>query len=137
MADKPTELKTIIALMRQRASMARDFSGRIPPDDVEEWALLLEELPDMLDILGLRASEEWPRVVELANEVAELKRVNAKLTGAMWAAVDVVKEHVGPIALWPEPLREAFSRLVVADDQRLSLREIAWARKLAERFGWK
>lgn len=59
-----------------------------------------------------------------------------KLGVALWAALDVVNEHLGGFANWPEPLKEAFADALI-DSSPPSEDDIAWARELCERFGWE
>jgi hypothetical protein len=54
---------------------------------------------------------------------------DCKFSRFFWEATDALKAHLGPFADWPEPLKEAFSNCVIADDQTLTPEEIAWAQR--------
>lgn len=55
----------------------------------------------------------------------------------MWAALDVVKAHLGGFKNWPPALQEAFSKAIIDPNQRLTTAEIKHAQKLAAEHGWE
>jgi hypothetical protein len=63
-------------------------------------------------------------------------RVDQRVSTALWAALDVVREHVGEFDMWPLALKVAFSAAII-DTSPATEADIQRTHELAKRFGWE
>lgn len=63
------------------------------------------------------------------------RRHHDAVVTALWAAIDVIRERVGPFDVWPAALKDAFSEAVI-DYSPPSEADIARTLELAMKYGW-
>lgn len=83
----------------------------------------------------IKAADHDQVVAALTREREALQQKHERLAAALWAAVDVIRERVGPFASWSEQLKDAFSKAII-DPSPPTEADIARTLELAERYGW-